>query len=49
LMEPFPARPKGMHQRTYHRLLQDCTTAEMEYLRTSGERLEKLTRGLLED
>ena len=49
LMEPVPARPKGMHRKTYHRLLQDCTAAEMEYLRTSGERFEKLTRGLFDD
>jgi hypothetical protein len=49
LMEPFPERPKGMHRSTYHRLWQDCTNAEMKYFRTSGERLEKLTRGLFED
>jgi hypothetical protein len=49
LMEPFPARPKGMHWSTYLRLWQDCTNAEMKYFRTSGERLEKLTRGLFED
>ncbi len=49
LMEPFPERPKGMHRRTYHRLWQDCTKVEMKYFRTSGERLEKLTRGLFED
>jgi hypothetical protein len=49
LMEPFPERPKGMHWSTYLRLYQDCTHAEMKYLRTSSERLEKLTRGLFED
>ena len=49
MLEPFPERPKGMHWSTYLRLYQDCTHAEMEYLRTSSERLEKLTRGLLED
>ena len=49
LMEPFPARPKGMHWSTYLRLCQDCTNAEMKYFRASGERLEKLTRGLFED
>ena len=49
LMEPFPARPKGMHWSTYLRLYQHCINAEMKYLRTSSERLEKLTRGLFED
>ena len=49
LMEPFPSRPKGMHLSTYLRLYQDCTHAEMKYLRTSRERFEKLTHRLFED
>jgi hypothetical protein len=49
LLEPFPARPNGMHWSTYHRLYQDCTHAEVKYFRTSSERFEKLTRGLFED
>ena len=42
MMEPFPKRPKGMHKRTYARLLREYEEAEMEQLAGMREWSDKL-------
>ena len=42
MMEPFPERPKGMHQDTYMRLFWKHHEAEMEHLAGMREELNKL-------
>ncbi len=41
--EPFPERPKGMHLKTYVRLILECEKADEDYTRAMIEDLERLT------
>ena len=43
MTEPFPGRPKGMHFKTYLRLLEKYEKAHEEYTRAMIEDLERLT------
>ena len=43
-MEPFPERPKGMHQDTYMRLYWEHHEAEWENLGGMRECLDKLEK-----
>ena len=43
MTEPFPDRPKGMHLRTYVRLLRECEKANEKYTQAMIEDLERLT------
>jgi hypothetical protein len=44
MTEPFPERPKGMHDDTYMRLLWEHHEAEMEQLVGMSEWLDKLEK-----
>jgi hypothetical protein len=43
MTEPFLERPKGMHFKTYMRLIMEYEKADEEYTRAMIEHLERLT------
>jgi hypothetical protein len=46
MMEPFPERPKGMHLKTYMRMLREHHEAEMEQLIAMREWLKTMEKKL---
>jgi hypothetical protein len=46
MTEPLPERPKGMHLKTYMRMLRKHHEADMEQLTGMRERLDKLQKEL---
>ena len=49
LTEPFPEKPKGMHHKTYWRLLLEYEKATEEYTKAMTADLERLTRQVFGD
>ena len=46
MMEPFPEKPKGMHWKTYERLLWEHHEAEMEQLAGMRAWIDKMEKEL---
>jgi len=49
LIEPFPEKPKGMHHKTYWRLLLEYEKASEEYTKAMTAALERLTSRVFGD